>query len=362
MKVLLYGFESSKAVATLYNGFSKLVGNRNVYLCSANDPHESNCMPRGSKYNRFVFYKIPPHQNFIPDAELRDCGMADDFDIIVFFDDVFYNKNAYWLLNRPSGATKVFFDDKDDFFVKKAYLHKELKFYFKREMQKRLDPRHLPWTALHAYGLVRGKWILHSGFDRNASRFFSTSSIPIGIAINDGRWKKLRPFPVTIPAPVKHHIESKSARVYDVSFMGNLNNYLKKRYYLYAKSLSDSGFMKGYFKGAHIDYDTYADVLRHSKVGLSLKAFGEDAYRFWETVYEGATLLSHTPLLVIPNNFVNGESALFFETREEMRAKIERYVLKSDEWYEIGRAGNRHFWKYHTPERRIKDLMLKYIV
>ena len=355
MKVLLYGYKMGGAIAALYNGFSKIIGSSNVFVTA--DGIERYLRAPG-KTDRFTLYKKPPSANLLSDEEALE--RADDFDQIFFFHDAFFNKNAYTLLNRPSGSTKSFFDDRDDFFVRSIYLHKEIKHYFKREVQRHFDSRHIPWTGLHVYGMVKGKWILHSGFDREAARFVPKAGIPIGIAI-DGMWRKVHPFPVVMPDPIKHSLTPKDQRNYDVSFMGNLNNYLRKRYYNYAKSLADSGYMKGYFSGSHIDYKAYTDVLRHSKAGLSLKAFGEDAWRYWETVYEGAMLLSHRTLLVIPDNYVDGESAVFFDTREEMKEKIGKYILKSDEWYEIARNGNRHFWKYHVPENRVKELIIKYV-
>jgi spore maturation protein CgeB len=92
-----------------------------------------------------------------------------------------------------------------------------------------------------------------------------------------------------------------------------------------------------------------------------LRGYGYDTARYWEIASRGSALFSQELPLIIPNNFVDGESALFFSNKEQFKNKFKKYVAKSDEWKEIGRAAHKLFYKHHTPEKRVREQILNQI-
>ncbi len=59
----------------------------------------------------------------------------------------------------------------------------------------------------------------------------------------------------------------------------------------------------------------------------------------------------------IKNNFIDGESAVFFNSGQQLKKKFVKYFLKSNEWQEIAKKGYKHYHKYHTPECRAQTLI-----
>ena len=54
-----------------------------------------------------------------------------------------------------------------------------------------------------------------------------------------------------------------------------------------------------------------------------------------------------------------GNQLCFFKDFDELNQKFERYIIKSDEWFEIARNGQKHFFKYHTPQKRAEYILSK---
>ena len=97
--------------------------------------------------------------------------------------------------------------------------------------------------------------------------------------------------------------------------------------------------------------------MARSNIGLSFRGVGYDTGRYWEVPMLGKCLMAQRTPLWIPNDFVDGESALFFSSIVEMREKFKKYYTKSDEWMEIARNGQKKFLKFHTPEKRVSYLL-----
>lgn len=116
-----------------------------------------------------------------------------------------------------------------------------------------------------------------------------------------------------------------------------------------------------FIKPGDVERKKYVDVLLRSKASISVRGLSYNAFRYWEIPYYGAMLLSKRTPLIIPHDWVDGESALFFDENEELRQKFEKYVVKSDEWKEIARKGRANYFNYHTPKKLINDMVLEKI-
>jgi len=105
--------------------------------------------------------------------------------------------------------------------------------------------------------------------------------------------------------------------------------------------------------------DKYSQKLLLNRIGLNLKGFGSDTVRYWELPAHGTLLLSQRLDIVIENDFVDGESALFFDTVEEMKSKV-RFCMNNGSYADSIRSkGHEHFKKFHTSKARAEQLLYK---
>jgi hypothetical protein len=103
--------------------------------------------------------------------------------------------------------------------------------------------------------------------------------------------------------------------------------------------------------------DAYKDAIGRARIGLSFFGFGYDTVRYWELPAHGAMLMSERPPIRIPHNFVDGESAVFFNDLEELENRLVYYLDRPEEAERIGRAGREHLERYHTGAARARLLL-----
>ncbi|MEM1610503.1 MAG: glycosyltransferase [Sulfolobales archaeon] len=149
---------------------------------------------------------------------------------------------------------------------------------------------------------------------------------------------------------------------YDVSFIANLTNPLRRSTYEALMRLSKKRDLKIFVhlgrdpSKLNIPYSTYVDIISRSKISVSAPGAGFDTYRYWEIPCLGSALASWEPWIRIDNNFVNRESAIFFRDVNEMISKI-LWALKTGAWEDIARKGREWFLKHHTPLQRARALL-----
>lgn len=100
--------------------------------------------------------------------------------------------------------------------------------------------------------------------------------------------------------------------------------------------------------------EQYLALLRESRMGLNCFGFGFDTVRYWELPAQGAMLFSERLPIRIPHDFVDGESAVFFNDLEEMERKLEHYLEHPDACARIAAAGHAHLLRYHTGSMRAR--------
>lgn len=292
-----------------------------------------------------------------PVAAREEGGIRDrmdDFDCIVIHGTAFRDRDFEYVLNKKTSAVKIFIDSFDDFFVRLIYRHPEIKYYMKRELYRTAPP--LPyvmrWGLRHLYDLTFNAALTH-----NTERP-SKWDMPIGLA-SKARYGKLHPLPLTV---IPEKVRPAKDKVYDVSFLGHFTSPDRVRYVKALRGIGNEYGLKCEIVTSRshqnmVSNAEYAKFLLGSKAGLSVRGVGFDTIRYWELPAYGTALLSQKIPLVIPDNFVDGDSALYFDTNEELRQRIQKYVAKSDEWREIARNGHRQFLKYHTPEKRAELIL-----
>jgi hypothetical protein len=148
------------------------------------------------------------------------------------------------------------------------------------------------------------------------------------------------------------------ARQYDVAML--FGNTHKAREFLYdtfrlakrlpAQYLGYGGRQDDDAQG-NVSPADYLRTLSNSRMGASVRGYGYDTCRFWETIGRTA-LLVDTLDLHIPRGYTHGESCLVFSTADHALDLACEYAAKPKELYEIYRQGVLHTNRHHTNKQR----------
>lgn len=106
-----------------------------------------------------------------------------------------------------------------------------------------------------------------------------------------------------------------------------------------------------------LSQERYRRAILEARIGLSFFGFGFDTVRYWELAAHGCMILAERPLVRIPFNFVEGESAVFFDDLPELERKLAYYLAHPEEAERIGRAGRELFLRYHTSSARARQFL-----
>jgi len=100
---------------------------------------------------------------------------------------------------------------------------------------------------------------------------------------------------------------------YDLSFIAsghNINSLRCQMFRFLKQEKNDKIFYMDVErdKRGMLSYAEYFNVLRNSKIGISIEGEGYDTYRYWEVPYFGAMLIADMPKIDISNNFIDMET------------------------------------------------------
>ncbi len=103
--------------------------------------------------------------------------------------------------------------------------------------------------------------------------------------------------------------------------------------------------------------DEYRAAIRSARIGLSIFGYGFDTVRYWELPAHGVMLLAERPPIRIPHDFIDGESAVFFDDLPELDEKLDYYLSHPEEADRIAQAGREHFLQFHTTSARARQFL-----
>ncbi len=109
--------------------------------------------------------------------------------------------------------------------------------------------------------------------------------------------------------------------------------------------------------GTSYRQEEYAQSLDTAQIGLSLCGFGFDTVRYWEVPAHGALLLAEHPPILIPNDFTDMESAIFFGDLPGLFERFRHLSQHPETIPKIAAAGHRHFLAHHTGSARARQLL-----
>lgn len=101
----------------------------------------------------------------------------------------------------------------------------------------------------------------------------------------------------------------------------------------------------------------YNRALLGSLVGVSVRGYGWDTYRYWEVPYFGACLLSQRLEIVIPGDFEENREAVFFSDMDEFEKKLRALMDNQARALWISQAGRRACFERHLSTHRAKTVL-----
>lgn len=160
----------------------------------------------------------------------------------------------------------------------------------------------------------------------------------------------VHPLPFSYPdAHVAQDIDTPRAR--DIFWAGHRQLGLRR---LYLERIEQKFKCRLDYTYAQADYKR---AILESRIGINIFGLGYDTVRYWELPAHGCMLLSERLPIRIPNNFIDGQSAVFFDSLPDLEDKLAYYLAHPAEQEAIARAGHRHLLKYHTASTRARQLL-----
>ena len=280
----------------------------------------------------------PPNGNHIY-LDIGDINLG-DFDYIIF------GRTETETLPLLSESIKkvpqktVFLDGEDDPLVR--FIFKDIKAYFKRE---KFAKPHLIFRGLnrnnteHAFDLFRRSY-------RTLPSLFPVPQLSCAR-------KRIHSLNLTV---IEHkYIEHHDLDI-DVSLVAKVTNKMRLVYSNALRNIAKRNRLNIYINTTGLNFADYLNVILRSKLVISIPGAGYDCFRYWEVPYYERCLLSYRLPIVIENNFVDYESALFFSSLKELEEKI-LWGLKSDSYENLRGSSKTLFNKYHTDRERASRLL-----
>lgn len=189
------------------------------------------------------------------------------------------------------------------------------------------------WTKMNEF--LGGQLCVYFKREMLACWDYGEHTVPLPFAYADERVPSLTPIGRSLP----------------LFWAGHRQFGLRRLYLERIESLFDLDLNKNYSQ------DEYAAALREARIGLNIFGFGFDTVRYWEIPANGAMLLAERLPIHIPHNFVEGESAVFFDDLPELEEKLAYWMDRPEEAAAIAVRGNAHLRRYHTASARARQML-----
>lgn len=164
-----------------------------------------------------------------------------------------------------------------------------------------------------------------------------------------------RTYPVNVkPLPfaaIPEEMPPVTARTNNVFWKANETHPFRKKV---REAISAMGLSGGGISSKKAEYN---ELLASSKVGICARGAGWDTYRYWETPYFGAAMLSQRMEIVIPENFIDNQEAMFFDGIPDFFLKLKCLLRDSELTQMIARAGQKACMERHLSIHRAKKVL-----
>jgi hypothetical protein len=320
--------------AIVYHGLVQLLGAENVIDYPPVDRfhekvHEDRAFP-------MLSFDYPRHgettlEELIPDVDAVVVGAISPST----------TADARTILERRSRPVVAVIDGDDGLHVRGIVNHADV--YFKRETLRRgfRQAARMPARRLYHRAHYPDRWRDPYLREVGVATALSRRTVPLPYGIIDVGYE---------PVPLDE---------YDVAFFGWPSNPVRVAVMEQLEQLRSEGVRVAAAFGTQekkrtVIWRDYMRALSASRIGISLPGLGQDTYRYWEVPYAGSLLLGNPPATVIPQNFRQGEEAIFARPEHMGRRVLE--LLESDT-RPLADAGRSALLRFHTSVHRATTVL-----
>ncbi len=154
-------------------------------------------------------------------------------------------------------------------------------------------------------------------------------------------------------------IKQYNEREIDICFMAGSSHPNRKRYFDILKKykLGNNIIEFGNYVGTHTrSINEYFNIINNAKIFISCRGNGWGNTRNVEGPLCGAALFTETLDIVMPFDYKDGESAIFFN-EINIIDKLNYYMNNKNLLYELAKYSNKHALEYHTSTERVKQMI-----
>jgi hypothetical protein len=235
------------------------------------------------------------------------------------------------------GATPTAFVDGEDHPYVRG-IASRVDVYFKRETLRR---------AL----VLRARMPMRRVYHRRRYPEWWSDPLRREIAVASAGSRAVVPLPFGI---VETGFEPSGERDIDVAFLASPTSPERAEVAAGLRELERDGAVVQSATAASLPWPEYIELLARSRIAVSVRGLGYDTYRYWEIPYAGALLLSETPQIVIPGNFVDGQEAVFAPIGKLVERARD---LLSRDTSAIAAAGRQKLLAEHTSVQRAQTVL-----
>jgi hypothetical protein len=329
-----------------------------LYITSLVDPNKFTL----TKQDEFKYYyglKKILGENNVKLTNIIDVNIIDQFDYILigkdFLNKFYTRKIIENIIKKYKEKIFAIIDTFDDIIIDKMIYSENIKCYFKREIPNVYNDKEILKRYILSYFSVKN-------------------------SINLFQIKKLLDSNKLIPLPLTYHILEQDTNLlnsvdkrYSVSFIANLHpatgNLFGKffRYEIWEERIKTAEICKkvpnSYVKlnyanvygGLHLI--RYYDIIKSSYASVSVISSSFDTNRRWEIPYMRTVLISKKLPIIIPNDFIHGVHAFFYENIKELKILLQEILKNKDELVEMGKKAREYVIKFHSPEARARAII-----
>jgi SAM-dependent methyltransferase len=110
-------------------------------------------------------------------------------------------------------------------------------------------------------------------------------------------------------------------------------------------------------KSEAIETPLYRQLLRRSRISVSVAGAGYDTARFWEILAARAMLFTQQLDIVIPQGFTDGHDCVTFRSLDEFDEKLVFYMNRPELVAQIAERGHQRLLAHHTTQARAQQFL-----
>jgi hypothetical protein len=326
----------------VFHGLVALLGSENVVDYPPLERFHAS-PPPGYRYQSMQFLGLPPASH--GDQPLEELVAAADAIVVGAIDGGTADLERVLALRgrRPIAVL----DGWDAPYVRAAI--KRVDVYFKRE-------------TLVAGRMLRARMPARQTYHALRRRPHWRDPLMRPLAVATTRLEKLVPLPFAV---IDVGFRPQAGTLYDVSFVGaptskvrialveELRRMKREGYRVYVPN-DPEWHAHVWHEPSRLQWEDYMRLLSASRISISVRGLGSDTYRYWEIPYAGSLLLAERPQTVIPNNFADGEEAVFAPV--ERLCDEARRLLATDT-APLAAAGHEKLLRFHTSVARAQVVL-----